>query len=314
MDGASPQCAWPEGKRFAFTIFDDTDTMTVETGRRVYGFLEDCGFRTTKSCWSFRGDPNRGKFPGETLDDADYRQWLLALESKGFDIGWHGATWHGSTRDQVAAALNRFAEVFQHDPTIATNHTGVEEAMYWGSDRLTGWRRVLYNLLTLYHNDGVYRGGIEGDVHFWGDLCQQRIRYFRDFVFQETNTLKVCPFMPYHDPHKPYVNYWFASSNGRDIASFNRRISERNQDRLEAEGGACIMYTHFAYGFCENGELNSRFRTLMTRLSKKGGWYVPVATLLDHLLAKNGHNEISNAQRRCLERKWLLTKMLVGTV
>jgi hypothetical protein len=30
--------AWPDGKQFAFSIFDDTDLMTLETGRSVYAF------------------------------------------------------------------------------------------------------------------------------------------------------------------------------------------------------------------------------------------------------------------------------------
>jgi hypothetical protein len=47
--------------------------------------------------------------------------------------------------------------------------------------------------------------------------------------------------------------------------------------------------------------------------TRKNGWFVPVATLLDHLLAVRGRHEISNAERRRLERKWLLEKLLVGT-
>jgi len=303
---------WPDGKRFAFTVCDDADLGTVENVGPVYSFLEDCGFRTVRSCWALRGDPNRGKYPGQTLDDADYRDWLVGLQAKGFEIGWHGATWHGSRRDQVALALERFAEVFQHYPTVAANHTGVEEAMYWGRRRLTGWRGLLYNLLTCYRNH-KYVGDAEGNEHFWGDLCQQKIKYYRNFIFQDINTLKACPFMPYHDATKPYVNYWFASSNGHNAEAFNRCLSEANQDRLEAEGGACIMYTHFAIGFCEARGLNCRFEQLMKRLAGKNGWFVPAGTLLDHLLARNGPGEISDAQRRWLERKWFWEKLFVGT-
>ena len=90
-------------------------------------------------------------------------------------------------------------------------------------------------------------------------------------------------------------------------------LSLAAQDRLEAEGGACIMYTHFANEFYRNGTLNARFRQLMGRLAKKNGWFVPVSTLLDHLLAIHGHCEIDALQRRRLERKWLLEKLFVGT-
>ena len=108
---------WPEGKQFAFTVFDDTDLGTLTNVGPVYAFLADCGYRTAKSCWAFRGDPAKGKNPGETLDDLDYRNWLLDLQSKGFEIGWHGATWHSSPRERTIAALERFAEVFGHYPS-----------------------------------------------------------------------------------------------------------------------------------------------------------------------------------------------------
>jgi hypothetical protein len=154
---------------------------------------------------------------------------------------------------------------------------------------------------------------VEGDEYFWGDICRLRIKYFRNFVFQGVNTLKKCPIMPYHDPQRPLVNYWFASSNGAWAKDFNRCLSEPNQDRLEAEAGACIMYTHFVNGFSEGKAINPRFEQLMRRLSQKNGWFVPVATLLDFLLERQGHREITRAQRRYLEWKWLLEKLLTGT-
>jgi hypothetical protein len=302
---------WPEGKRFAFSVFDDTDAATLENVGGVYAHLQDCGFRTTKSCWVFRGDPQRGKFPGETLDDDRYRRWLVDLQSAGFEIGWHGATWHGSVRRQIADALERFAEVFGHYPKTASNHSD-EEAVYWGYYRLGGWRSLLYRLATLHRRAARSRGHVAGDECFWGDLCKEKIKYFRNFVFQDVDTLKTCPFMPYHDPLRPCVNYWYASSDGNRIKRFNRCISEAAQDRLEEQGGACIMYTHFACGFVENGRLEPRFKALMERLAKKNGWFVPVGTLLDHLLPTGGSRAIATAERRRLEGKWLLEKTFTG--
>ncbi len=304
---------WPEGKRFAFTVFDDTDWGTLANVGPVYAFLADCGFRTTRSCWLFRGDPNRGKNPGQTVDDDDYRNWLLDLQAKGFEIGWHGATWHSSERERTAAALARFAEVFGHDPAAGANHTGQEEGMYWGSKRVTGWRRLIYNVLTGYRNHNKYFGDVEGSPYFWGDLCKQRIKYFRNFIFKDINTLKACPLMPYVNPPKPYVNYMFASSDGNEIGAFNRCLRESDQDRLEVEGGACIMYTHFAKGFCPEGKLDRRFQELMARLARKNGWFVPTGTLLNYLLAQRGPLTCSDRERRRLERRWLWEKLFTGT-
>ena len=185
--------------------------------------------------------------------------------------------------------------------------------MYWGSSRLSGCRRSIYNLLTRYRNHNKYVGHVEGNPNFWGDVCRQRIKYFRNFTFLDINTLKACPCMPYRNAKKRYVNYWFASSDGSDLPVYNRCLDESNQDRLEAEGGACLMYTHFAKGFCREGKLDARFRELMTRLSRKNGWFVPVSTLLDYLLDRNGDCEITDSQRRRLEWKWLREKIRVGT-
>ena len=44
-DRMSRSVAWPEGKRFAFSVFDDTDGATVENVGSVYAFLGDCGLR-----------------------------------------------------------------------------------------------------------------------------------------------------------------------------------------------------------------------------------------------------------------------------
>jgi hypothetical protein len=304
---------WPEGKQFAFTVFDDTDCATLGNVKGVYDFLADCGFRTTKSVWVVEGDPARGKHAGQTCADPDYLRWLLEMQAKGFEIGFHNGTWHSLGRDDVCAALDKFAELFGHDPAVAANHTGVIDSIYWGDARLTGWRKPLYNLLTGFQNLGKYRGHVEGDPHFWGDLCNARVKYFRNFVFRDINTLKVCPLMPYHDPRRPYVNHWFASSDGADCKKFEECVSEEAQDRLEQAGGACIMYTHFAAGFLDAGRLARRFRSLMERLAKKGGWFVPVGELLDRLSQSGGRRDISDSQRRRLECKWLWEKIRIGT-
>lgn len=42
---------FPEQKRFAFSILDDTDDATVENVKPVYDTLMEYGFRTTKTAW-----------------------------------------------------------------------------------------------------------------------------------------------------------------------------------------------------------------------------------------------------------------------
>jgi hypothetical protein len=136
----------------------------------------------------------------------------------------------------------------------------------------------------------------------------------RNFAFADINTLSVCPMMPYHDPSRPWVNQWFACSEGSNAHSFNRRLAEKEQDRLEQEGGACIMYTHFGHGYTDSGGgIDPRFRELITRLSRKNGWFVPVSTLLDYVGSGNQRREITSAEREILEWRWLMHKIRFGT-
>jgi hypothetical protein len=73
------------------------------------------------------------------------------------------------------------------------------------------------------------------------------------------------------------------------------------------------MYTHFGHGFVENGQLKPRFRELMQRLGQKNGWFVPVATLLDHVLqSRTTGSVLSAAERSALEWRWLRQKLLHG--
>ena len=51
----------------------------------------------------------------------------------------------------------------------------------------------------------------------------------------------------------------------------------------------------------------------MTRLARRKGWFVPVSQLLDYLLAKRaGRSVLQPAERRELERRWLLHKVRFG--
>jgi hypothetical protein len=303
--------AWPDGKTFAFTIFDDPDAQTYADGRAIYAFLRERGFRTTRGVWPGPAvrTPNSG---GETCDNAPYRRHTADLQHDGFEIGYHNTTKHSSTREEIAHGLDLFRDYFGHDPASMANHYN-EEAIYWGPARVTPPLRTVYQLATLGRTNARHAGEVEGHASFWGDLCRERIRYCRNFVFADINTLAACPGMPYHDPRRPFVNAWYASTEGSNVSRFVDAISEANQDRLEAEGGACIMYTHFGHGYVQDGRLHARFKALMTRLSQKNGWFVPVSTLLDHLRQQRDGLDITDAERQSLERRWLWEKMFRGT-
>jgi hypothetical protein len=302
---------WPDGRQFAFTIFDDPDGQSLETSRLVYGLLTDLGFRTTVAVWpsAAHRDPNSG---GETCANPAYLDHLRSLEASGFEIGWHNASPQTSTREETIDGMNGFRQFFGHDPESMANHYN-GEALYWGAARLGGARRALYLLLTRYATANRHFGHIEGHPYFWGDLCRDRIRYCRNFIFSDLNTLRACPWMPYYDPERPWVNRWFAGSEGAQGPAFRKMVSEANQDLLEEQGGAGVVYTHFGHGFVENGRLNRTFVQLMERLRRKNGWFVPTRTLLDYLAIQRGIFVLDDRARRSLEWRWLAEKVFRGT-
>jgi hypothetical protein len=248
----------------------------------------------------------RGGSGGETLLDAHYREWILRLQRSGVEIALHGVADGTSSRGRVEAGLDYFQEVLGADPSLHTNHFAQREGIYWGPQRLDGALRRLYGSYRA-GKPQRYAGEVPGSAEFWGDICRERIRYVRNFVFRDINTLKRDVLMPYHDERRPYVRHWFSASDGSDPEMFCRLLSEANQDRLEAEGGACIVYTHFGLAF---QKLPAEFRRLVTRLSRKPGWFVPATPLLDHIGAQRGWR-IVGAERAELNRmqwRWALER------
>ena len=296
--------AWPNGKRFAFTIFDDTDCSTIQNTKEIYSLLADLEIRTTKSVWPL-GDINASTSDGSSCENPQYLSWVKQLQKAGFEIGFHMAKSRTSTRSETDKGLQQFAKIFGHYPKSMANHAKCQENIYWGNFRFTGLNTFIYNVFTRFQKNNRFRGHIPGDPLFWGDYCKEKIKYVRNYVFSDINSLKSCPYMPYYDAARPYVSYWFASSKGNNVTTFNQCLNEEAQDRLEEEGGACIMYVHFASHFYRDGKINHRFRSLIERLRNKNGWFVPTSTLLDHILKTRGAHTITATERSLLERKWL---------
>ncbi|MBZ5606289.1 MAG: hypothetical protein LAO79_28695 [Acidobacteriia bacterium] len=305
------QIRWPGNRPFAFTVIDDTDWATVQNVKPVYDLLADLGFRTTKTVWMFQSE--NGINPGETCEDAEYRSWVVALQNRGFEIALHNAAAGTSDRVRSLRALDGFRDLFGNDTAIHCNHTGCLENLYWGDTRLSGWRRGVYRSLTRGVRTEISRGHVAGDPLFWGDACRERVRYVRNFVFDQLNTLKMCPEMPYYDPAKPYVNLWFASADAGNLATFLRNFTYAAIDRLVSERGLCIVYSHFGGGFAPGGHLDREFANRMTYIAGKGGWFAPVSTVLDHLRGEAGADEriIAPAALASLESRWLQNRTKV---
>lgn len=311
MSRTPPAIAWPDGKRFAFTVFDDTDKITVENGSPVYELFHRVGLRVTKTVWPAApmGPPTTG---GATCADPTYLAWVLSLRDQGHEIGFHNASDHSSTRDATIGALDRFRDLFGHDPRIGADHAENLEAMYWDAKRLTGLRSEIYgrSMRLARPHLGRSQGEVPTSPYFWGDVLRDRIDYWRNFTFNAINVLDPAPDMPYYDPLRPFVNHWFAAAHAPDVASLLALLDDGHLDRLERERGACIAYTHVGLDFAPAGQLDPRLEPALERLARRDPWFAPASEILDHLRAERDHDRpLTDAARRRMERRWLCDQL-----
>jgi hypothetical protein len=305
---------FPNNKKFAFTILDDTDLSTVENVSPVYRLLAELGMRTTKSVWPL-ASVRDGRLGGCSLQDSDYLKFILDLKDLGFEISLHNVRNHHSTREMIKQGLEEFRKLTDCYPRVQANHSTNRDNIYWGPARFNRLR-LLYRAGTALQDGHIFEGHDPDTPFFWGDLCREKVDYVRNFVFREINLDRVNPTMPYHDPARPFVNYWFSSCRGGNANSFCKTLCEANQDRLEAEGGVCIMYVHFACGFVKRGVVDSRTEQLLRRLAGRDGWFVSVSTLLDFLRDERRATIIPATELTSMEQRWAFDKVasLAGRV
>jgi hypothetical protein len=109
------------------------------------------------------------------------------------------------------------------------------------------------------------------------------------------------------------VNYWYASAEASNLDRFLDRVTETSLDRLEEEGGAAILYTHFGHGYFASETLDPRFKALMVKVAQRNGWFVPVKTVLRYLESQGRGQIITRSARDRMSRRWLWTKLRHGT-
>ena len=148
MTPAPPRITWPEGKRFAFTVFDDADYDRLDNVRPVYDFLGELGIHTTKSVWTLAAT-KEARLSGLSTELPEYLAWAQSLQRAGFEIGLHGVRCHSSLREETQRGLDLFRAQFGHDPKSFSNHFQNADSVYWGAARLRGIYRAIYRLANL---------------------------------------------------------------------------------------------------------------------------------------------------------------------
>lgn len=296
---------FPNGNRFAFTVIDDTDVATVENVEPVYRLLERLGMRTTKTVWPLSCPEGSPDFDSsQTLEDPDYLAFVIDLQRRGFEIASHGATMESSERGRTIRGLERMREVFGAYPTVHANHANNRENLYWGAARIDDpVVRTVYKLAARHLR--THDGDVPSSPYWWGDVARERIRYVRNLTFDSLNVAAVNPTMPYHDPRRPAVNWWFSAADAENCTAFNELINTSAQDRLEREGGIAIVATHFGKHFVRDGRVHDATARLLERMSRRPGWFVPVGELLDWLRTNGDAGELSAREWRGMQWRWL---------
>ena len=298
---------FPGGKKFAFTILDDTDVATLANVEPVYQAIQDAGMRTTKTVWTHRWQGAWSAFEmSETLEDADYREFVLGLQRRGFEIASHGASFESSERLLTEASLTQFKALFGRWPGVYASHAYNRENMYWSDARFDLWPvRAVARLLARLPAD-YFQGAVEGSRFFWGDLCRERIEFVRNLTFNRLDISKVNPSMPYHDAQRPWVNQWYSTADAEDADEFVELCSPQALNQLEADGGFTIVTTHLGKGFCSKGELHPGFRRVIQDIGRRSGWFVPVGELLRHLRdARGGNTDLPPREWNAMQWRWL---------
>jgi len=301
---------YPEGKDFIFTIFDDTDVATLDYIKPIYDFLASINMRTTKSVWPlfYSGDCNDAG--SHTLEDKAYAKYIKELDSRGFEIGFHGPTMVSLKREEIIRSFDVFYDVLGKYPRIYAAHSKNRENLYWGASRFSFQIfRMLYSCLSREKNN-YYQGHQEWSPYFWGDLAFRHIDYVRNFTYNNINLLNVSTQLPYSIQKKTWVKSWFFTSDADNVEEFNHLISEKNQEKLQNERGVCIITTHFGKGFLNDKALHRKTKKLLLQVKKRNGWFAPVSEVLDFLKLSNNESDISSSRLFMMELKWFFDSLI----
>lgn len=296
----------PEGKRFAFSILDDTDDATVGNVKPLYDLLYELGLRTTKTVWaSDCPEGSRLFFAGQTLKNNEYLEFVHELDDRNFELAWHCATMESSKRARTSSALDFFHSEFGYRPILHCNHGYNQENIYWGTKR---YRNPLFRKIIkrVSKNQEQFEGEEETSPYFWGDLCKKHFKFVRNFTFSGLNTLKFDPNMPYHLTDRPYVNYWFSTTDVPDASHFIKLVSRKNIEQLSNDKGICIISTHLGKGYVNKGRINTDVRSTLEHLAGLNGWFVPVSEILEFLLHNKSTGQISRLGQLGLEWRHLV--------
>jgi hypothetical protein len=302
---------FPENKQFAFTIIDDTDDAFLSNITPIYNILYENGLKTTKTVWVY---PPRDitESKGDCLQRNEYLDFIIDIYSKGFEIGLHNVGSGDYKRDEIIQGLEEFHLKLGFYPKLHVNHSYNKDNIYSGSKRFSF--PLNYLVKKLYKEYDNFSGEDPLSEYFWGDYHKKYIQFARNYEIDNINTFKMLPYMPFKEKlYDQYSNFWFGSTFAPNQWMFNYIVTNENIDKLEKEGGICILYTHLGY-YMQRGIIDNGFIRMIEYIgNKKNGWFVPVSNILDFLnqrkIEKNLTEYLPNTFRKKIEFHSLMTRI-----
>ena len=149
-----------------------------------------------------------------------------------------------------------------------------------------------------------FAGHVEGSPYWWGDVCSRHLCYVRNLTFNSLNLAAINPSMPYHDPGRPCVRWWFSCSDAEDAKEFNQLLRPEQLERLERERGFCIVATHFGKGFVQNSGVHPTTRARLEELARRPGWFPTAGELLDWLRQRRGSDALPRREWQRMQWRW----------
>jgi hypothetical protein len=100
------------------------------------------------------------------------------------------------------------------------------------------------------------------------------------------------------------VKWWFSSSDAEGAEEFNELLREEEQERLEREGGVCIVTSHLGKGYGSGGQVPLSTRKVLESLAGRNGWFPVVGELLDWLRERRSDDALPPAEWRSMQWRW----------
>jgi len=187
---------------------------------------------------------------------------------------------------------------------VHVNHSYNRENIYWGAARIDD--PVLASVYGRVNGRprGYYEGHRPESPYWWGDLCQEHVTYVRNLTFDEPNVARINPSMPYHDPSRPLVRWWFSGAEAEGAAEFVTLLRADRLDRLEREGGVCIVSTHLGKSFASEGLVHPLVRERLEDVARRPGWFPTVGALLDWLRGRRSSGTLPPREWRRMQWRW----------